>query len=133
MTPQNLFPSKTVRFTFANVSANDARFLAGLAALFCDPQKRQLLAHVRAGRYGLQYQPGTGELHWMDLHADLAATPGDLIEFVARFSDEEWNACDRAIEFRAAVSARDLEEASEIAGRVLGYLPAAVRMEAVSG
>ncbi|MFN7138763.1 MAG: hypothetical protein ACK4UN_05455 [Limisphaerales bacterium] len=127
-----LLSNSSLSVQVTNLTENDARFLRSLLAIFTDPKSGRMSQELRSGRLAIQYSPDDGQIAWIDFASDMVPTPGEMIQFVARFQDHEWETLQANAGFRGALR-RDLTEAEEIAKEVLGYLPQKVRFEVVEG
>ena len=118
-------------FRLANISSTDAEFLSGIVRLFCDPDYAHQARLLRLGQLALKFTPSTGQVQFSA--ASTAAVSGDVIAFVARFHDDEWERCIATPGFPQAFRARDFSVAERIAAAVLGYTPEPVRVDFVKG
>lgn len=122
--------SGTISFHVTNLSAADAQFLSTVIAVFCDPDQASQARLVRAGDCLIHYGPD-GKAYF----ADIVRTPptaAAVIEFVARFNDDEWQDIIRSVTHFRQIMERSLEDAEAIARRCLGYLPKPVSLQPVN-
>lgn len=127
VTPLN---NKTISFTVTNLSAADAQFLTSVIGVFCDPKCDHVAAEIRAGRYLMQYDQD-GKMRCRDVVVTRPSA-AEVIEFVARFTDDEWQDIIRSVTHYKQIVERSIEDAEKIAHRCLGYLPKKVTLEPVS-
>jgi hypothetical protein len=114
-----------------NCTAEDAQFISSFLALFTDPKHAPQLADLRAGKLMLQYGPD-GDLYWMDISAETPASVAEMLNFLARFTDDEFEQLLRSPKFAQAFRRRELAEAEEMSREILGYKTTAVTLEAVA-
>lgn len=117
-----------IKFEIANVPEADKNFLLGILAIFTDPQAAKLLQLLRTGKVVLQYNPQDGLVNWQDNSPVSAATVTEIIHFVARFTDDEFEQLHRNTTFRDAFKRRDLDSCDVIVEETLGYKPKFVQL-----
>ena len=119
--------SGTISIHVTNLKAEDAQFLSQVIGVFCDPKQEPQAKQVRAGDCLIHYGP-EGKAYF----ADIVRTPpssAEMIEFAARFNDDEWQDIIRSVTNFKVVLQRSIPDAEAIARRCLGYLPPAVTLQ----
>ncbi len=114
---------KPLSVVLANLSPEDITFLKDAIALFTDPAQAELLREFRQGEIVLQMDPATGRLHLSGVVENVQTTPIDLIKFVARFNDHEWETICSAAPGIITSARESIPLAEQSARDTLGYLP----------
>lgn len=117
-------------FSLANCGPKDIEFLKQLVQIFADPANAQLLEHVRAGDVVLHMHPENGNLCMLPItDCDRQPLPFDVVRFVGRFSDIEWEniVADKGRDTILALARQNVSIAEAAAREVLGYLPSPIQ------
>lgn len=114
---------ETVSLNVGNCTPQSADFLRNLVGLFTDPTNAELLRMLHAGEIALHMNPGTGGLFVTDIGEDRQSEPMDVVAFIGRFNDTEWETL-VCLHADILVTARQsVPQAEKQARELLGYLP----------
>lgn len=124
-----------LQISLGNINRGDETFLRDLVAIFTDPVNAELLSALRSGSVALVYSPKDGHAHYLPVtHETDKPMSSDLMNFVARFDEVEWETLVCSAGKMILQTAReDIAMAEAHARNILGYLPEKRTMEIANG